>query len=101
MASHRGSLAGMTAGFAGAGVTASVIAGILGVFAPVAVIPALVVGPIALMASRASQATAVDRGQLALEQLLDHLERGDHRRPGGLLAVVSAALTGKNPLLPR
>jgi hypothetical protein len=101
MASHRSTLAGMTAAVAGAGLTASVIAGVIGIFVPVAVIPALVVGPVALMASRASQATAVDRGQLALEQLLDHLERGDHRRPGGLLAAVSAALTGKNPLLPR
>ena len=60
-------------------------------FLPVALIPMVIAGPIALMASRSAQAKAVDRGQLALEQLLDHLERGDHRKPGGLLAAVSAA----------
>jgi hypothetical protein len=91
MASYRSSL-GMTTGIVGGlGAGASVIGAVLGIFIPVAIIPAVVVGPIALMASRSAQAKAVDRGQLALEQLLDHLERGDHRKPGGLLAAVSAA----------
>jgi hypothetical protein len=40
--------------------------------------------------SRKSQAHAVTRGQLALEQLLDSLERGDHRKPGGLLAALAS-----------
>lgn len=91
MASYRGSL-GMTTGVVGGvGAGASVIAAVLGVFVPVAIIPAVVAAPVALLASRAAQAKAVDRGQLALEQLLDHLEHGDHRRPGGLLAAVNAA----------
>jgi hypothetical protein len=91
MASYRGTL-GMTTGIVGGlGAGASVVGVVLGVFMPVAVIPAIVVGPIAWAVSRSAQAKAVDRGQLALEQLLDHLERGDHRRPGGLLAAVSAA----------
>ena len=98
MASYRGTL-GMTTGIVGGvGAGASVVATVLGVFLPVALIPVVVAAPIALMASRSAQAKAVDRGQLALEQLLDHLERGDHRRPGGLLAAVNAAanaLTGR------
>lgn len=91
MASYRTTV-GTTAGvFAGAGAGASVIAAVVGIMIPVAVIPAIVVAPVALMISRSAQAKAVDRGQLALEQLLDHLERGDHRKPGGLLAAISAA----------
>jgi hypothetical protein len=91
MASYRGTL-GMTTGIVGGlGAGASVVGVVLGIFLPVAVIPVVLAGPIALVASRSKQAKVVDRGQLALEQLLDHLERGDHRRPGGLLAAVTAA----------
>jgi hypothetical protein len=64
----------------------------------VAVIPLVIVPAASLMISRRSQANAVSRAQLALEQLLDHLERGDHRRPGGLLGAISAtaaALQGR------
>jgi hypothetical protein len=98
MASHRSRLAATTGVVTGLGAGASVVGVVLGVFMPVALIPVVVATPIALMASRGSQANAVDRGQLALEQLLDHLERSDHRRPGGLLAAVNAAanaLTGR------
>lgn len=90
LAAYRGSL-GITTGVAtGVGASGTVIAIVLGVFAPVAVIPAIVLGPAMWMISRSAQAKAVDRGQLALEQLLDHLERGDHRKPGGLLAAIAA-----------
>jgi len=91
MASYRGSLSMTTGIVGGVGAGATVVGAVIGVFLPVAVIPMVIAGPIALMASRRAQAKAVDRGQLALEQLLDHLERGDHRKPGGLLAAVSAA----------
>jgi hypothetical protein len=91
MAGYRSSLGTTTGVVGGLGAGASVIGAVLGVFLPVAIIPVVVAAPIALLASRSAQAKAVDRGQLALEQLLDHLERGDHRRPGGLLAAVTAA----------
>jgi hypothetical protein len=91
MSSYRGTL-GMTTGIVGGvGAGASVVAAVIGIFLPIAVIPAVIAAPIALMASRSAQAKAVDRGQLALEQLLDHLERSDQRKPGGLLAAVTAA----------
>jgi hypothetical protein len=91
MAAYRGTL-GMTTGVVGGvGAGASAIAAVMGVFMAVAIIPAIVAAPVALLAARSAQAKAVDRGQLALEQLLDHLERGDHRKPGGLLAAVTAA----------
>jgi hypothetical protein len=91
LAEYRGRLGTTTGVAAGMGAGASVIGVVLGVFLPVAVIPAIVLGPAAWAMSRKAQLRAVDRGQLALEQLLDHLERGDHRRPGGLLAAVTAA----------
>jgi hypothetical protein len=91
MASHRATVGTMAGIVGSAGAGASVIAAVLGVFIPVAIIPAIIAAPIAVLASRSAQAKVVDRGQLALEQLLDHLERGDHRGPGGLLAAVSAA----------
>ena len=98
MAAYRGKLGVTSSVVGGLGAGASVIGAVLGVFLPVAIIPVVIAAPIALMASRSKQARAVDRGQLALEQLLDHLERGDHRKPGGLLAAVNAAanaLTGR------
>lgn len=90
LSDHRGRLATHTAVWSGISGTAAVIGAVIGVMLPVAVIPAIFVPPIAVAISRKAQANAVIRGQLALEQLLDHLERGDHRRPGGLLAAISA-----------
>ena len=99
MSAYRGML-GRTSGVVGGmGAGASVVGAVLGIMLPVALIPVVLAAPIAVIASRGAQAKAVDRGQLALEQLLDHLERGDHRKPGGLLAAVTAAanaLQGRN-----
>jgi hypothetical protein len=98
MSAYRGKL-GLTTGIVGGlGAGATAIGVVIGFASLVAAIPVVVAAPIALIASRSAQAKAVDRGQLALEQLLDHLERGDHRKPGGLLAAVNAAanaLTGR------
>lgn len=98
LAEHRGRLATQTTIAGGFGASASIIGAVVGIMVPVAVIPAIVMAPVALVLSRRAQANAVSRGQLALEQLLDHLERGDHRRPGGLLAAIQAtasALQGR------
>jgi hypothetical protein len=73
-----------------ASATATAIGTVIGVATAVAVIPVVIVPAAALVMSRRSQGTAVSRAQLALEQILDHLERGDHRRPGGLLGAISA-----------
>lgn len=90
LGAYRGKLGATTSVAAGMGAGATAIGIVLGVFAPVAVIPAIILGPAAWAISRNAQARAVDRGQLALEQLLDHLERGDHQKPGGLLAAIAA-----------
>jgi hypothetical protein len=99
---HRTKLAAGTAVAATAGVVVTAVGAVV-VVVPAALVGLAVLGlggipAIALVTSRSAQARAVSRGQLALEQLLDHLERGDHRRPGGLLgaiAATAAALQGR------
>ena len=94
LAEHRGKLATGTAVVAGFGVVATAVGAVVivvpAVVATVAVVAVLGVPGIVLVSTRSAQAAAVGRAQLALEQLLDHLERGDHRRPGGLLGAISA-----------
>jgi hypothetical protein len=71
------------------GVTALVAA------APIVIAPALGIG-----AARAMQGHVVTRAQLALEQLLDRLERGEYARRGPetlLSAIVAAAATALPP----
>lgn len=95
---HRARLATGTVLASTAGVGMAAIAVVVGVMIPVAVIPLIFFPGVAMVGSRRMQASAVSRGQLALEQLLDHLERGDHRRPGGLLGAITAtaaALQGR------
>jgi hypothetical protein len=91
LAEYRGGLAiGATVatGFGAAATAIGVL--LLPAAIPLAIIPAIAAPAIAIAGSRSAQAKAVNRAQLALEQLLDHLERGDHRRPGGLLAAITA-----------
>lgn len=81
--------AGSAAGAAG---TAALI--VIGVVVPVAVVPVVLVPAIAMVGARAIQTRVVSRAQLALEQLLDRLERGEIGRRTGdsfLSAIVAAA----------
>src|SRR5258708_37865409 len=94
LAEHRGRLATGTAVAAGVGVVATAVGAVVivvpAVVVAIGVVGVLGVPGIVLVSTRSAQATAVSRAQLALEQLLDHLERGDHRRPGGLMGAISA-----------
>lgn len=77
----------------GAAATASLVA--MGVMVAVAVAPVVVIPATGFVAARAMQGHVVTRAQLALEQLLDRLERGDIGRRGAdslLGAIVAAAL---------
>lgn len=91
LGSYRGQLATTATVATGTSVAASGIVALLSPFLALAIVPALVVAPAAIAMARSSQRQAVERGQLSLEQLLDHLERGDHRKPGGLLAAITTA----------
>ncbi|MEO5814205.1 MAG: hypothetical protein ABIT20_02880 [Gemmatimonadaceae bacterium] len=59
--------------------------------------PAAVVVPIAFAAARASHGNSVARAQLALEQVLDRLERGEAGRPPSLISMLAAAVGGRRP----
>lgn len=64
----------------------------------VAVAPVLVLGASGLVAARGFQRRVVTRAQLALEQLLDRLERGEiRRRPDSLLGAIVDAATSLPP----
>jgi len=71
---------------AGGGVMAAGVLVALGFFAPIAVVPAAL-GLAGGYAVARSHAPHVVRAQLALEQLLDRLERGEQPRPGLLSAL--------------
>lgn len=74
-----------------------VVGGVLTVLSfPVLVAAAPVVALAAggFATGRASQRRSVERAQLALEQVLDRLERGDAGRPPTLLSMLSAVVRG-------
>lgn len=80
--------------------TTIVAGGILAVlsFPPLAfVAPALIGVPIAFAASRSAHARNVGRAQLALEQVLDRLERGEAGRPPSLMSMLAAAVGARVP----
>jgi hypothetical protein len=61
------------------------------------VAPALVAVPLGFAAARSSHARSVARAQLALEQVLDRLERGEAGRPPSLMSMLAAAVGGRRP----
>lgn len=60
-----------------------------------AIAPAAVALPMGFAAARGSQARTVARAQLALEQVLDRLERGEAGRPPSLISMLAAAVAAK------
>jgi hypothetical protein len=89
--SHRSAVAGQGATLVGLGALSSGAAVLLGVLLPVAVVPAVAAGAIGYYQARSRHARALARAQLALEQVLDRLERGDLPRPSLLGAIAAAA----------
>ena len=92
LAGYRSLMAQQNVAFTGAGV---VIGGVLAVMSfPLlaAAVPAAVFAPVAFAAGRASHKRTVARAQIALEQVLDRLERGEAGRPPTLLSMLAAAV---------
>ena len=81
----------------GASATASLF--FMGVTAAVAAAPVLIVPAIGIAGARAYQGRIVTRAQLALEQLLDQLERAEYGRrgPESLLGAIVAAASAIPP----
>ncbi len=97
---HRGRVAGQAVAGSLAGASATAVMAVISVALPIALVPVILAPPAALALARRAQARAAAQAHLALEQLLDHLERGEHRRAGGLLgaiATTAALLEGRRP----
>lgn len=90
-----GSIAGSTA--MGAAATGALM--VMGVMTAVAVAPVVILPFAGLAGARALQTRVIGRAQLALEQLLDRLERGELGRRGAdsLLGAIVAAATAVPP----
>jgi hypothetical protein len=92
LASFRTSLARQSAGVTALGVAAVPALVALHFAVAVAVAPALLVGVGAFWVARGVNARTATAAQLALEQLLDRLERGEITKPqASLLSVLAAA----------
>jgi len=90
-----GQIAGSTA--LGGAATASLF--VIGAMAAVAVAPVVIFPAVGVAAARGMQSRLVSRAQLALEQLLDRLERGEFGRRGveSILGAIVAAATSVPP----
>jgi uncharacterized membrane protein len=89
--SHREKLAGGVVGLSGLGAAATGVFFVMSVMPAFAVVPVAVLPLIGAAAARSSHRHVVERTQLALEQVLDRLERGDFGRPPSLLGALAAA----------
>ena len=89
--SLRRAMAGQTAAGAVVGGAGTGVAVVLNAMIPIAIIPAVGLSAVAYYASRRTQQRAILRGQLAIEQILDRLERGDSQPPS-LLRLIESAL---------
>lgn len=87
----RTSLARQGTGMTAIGVASSGVLVALGVFAAVAVAPAIFLGAASLYGVRGMHSHGIARAQLALDQLLDRVERGEIVRPPSLLGTLAAA----------
>ena len=91
LGTHRSAVAGQGATLVTLGALSSGAAVALGILLPVAVVPALVGGAVGYYQARSRHAATLGRAQLALEQVLDRLERGELPRPSLLGAIAAVA----------
>lgn len=98
---YRRNSAGMVAGMSSIGAAAAGALFVMGVMVPIVVAPLVVMPAVGVAGARSMQARLISRAQLALEQLLDRLERGEIGRRGAdsILGAIVAAATA--PLPPR
>ncbi len=92
---HRASMAQVNAGLGGASLVAGGVLAALSFPVLAAIAPAAVLVPAVWGATRSAHARTVARAQLALEQVLDRLERGDAGRPPTLMSMLAAAVSGR------
>lgn len=93
LAGYRSLMAQQNAALTGAGIVAGGVLAVLSFPILAAAAPAMLLAPVAFAAGRASHQRTVERAQLALEQVLDRLERGEAGRPPTLLSMLAAAVS--------
>jgi hypothetical protein len=86
-------MAQVNVGLAGASVVAGGVLAALSFPLIAAAAPFVVLAPAVCGATRSAHRRAVARAQLALEQVLDRLERGEAGRPPSLLGMLATAVT--------
>jgi hypothetical protein len=89
---HRTSMAQVNAGLAGASLVAGGVLAALSFPLLAAAAPTVVLVPTVWSAVRSAHARTVARAQLALEQVLDRLERGDAGRGPSLMSMLAAVV---------
>ena len=89
---HRASMAQVNAGLGAASLVAGGVLAALSFPLLAAVAPAALLVPTVWGAARSAHGRTVARAQLALEQVLDRLERGDAGRPPTLISMLAAAV---------
>jgi hypothetical protein len=96
--SHRSLAAGQigASSFFGAATTVSLLA--MHVFPPIALVPVVALPIFGVAGARAAHNRILPRAQLALEQLLDRLERGDVSRRGGADALLGAIVAAASAI---
>jgi hypothetical protein len=92
MAGYRSLMAQQNVAVTGVGVVAGGVLAALSFPLLAAAAPVALLAPVAFAAGRASHQRTVVRAQLALEQVLDRLERGEAGRPPTLLSMLAAAV---------
>jgi hypothetical protein len=92
LGTHRASMAQVNAGLGAASLVAGGILAALSFPILAAIAPAVVLVPAVWGIARSAHAKTVERAQLALEQVLDRLERGEAGRPPTLLSMLAAAV---------
>ena len=93
---HRAMMAKQNAALTGAAVVAGGVLAVLSfpLFAIVA--PAAIAVPLGFAGARAAHDRTITRAQLALEQVLDRLERGEAGRPPTLMSMLAAVVSGRS-----
>ncbi|MFL5617399.1 MAG: hypothetical protein ACJ79A_03275 [Gemmatimonadaceae bacterium] len=89
---HRASMAQLNAGLGAASVVAGGVLAALSFPLLAAAAPAVVLVPAVWGATRSAHARTVARAQLALEQVLDRLERGEAGRGPSLMSMLAAVV---------
>jgi hypothetical protein len=89
---HRASMFQVNAGLGAVSVVAGGVLAALSFPVIAAVAPAVVLVPSVWGVTRSTHARTLERAQLALEQVLDRLERGEAGRPPTLLSMLAAVV---------